>query len=373
MKRSLILALLIAVGATAWILSGDYDLLANGRSDGADAAAAAVKQAALSPAGAPAKQKAKSVRIRILVAKPRVIDIVVSGRTRAIRTVDIKAEVYGRVVAIKAVEGQRVKKGDILVKLGTEDRAARIVETRALAVQRELEYEAAKALRKKGYRAATQLAASAANLDAARARLKRMEVEFAKLTLRAPFDGIVELQHAELGAFLKVGGEIVRIVDEDPFLVTGQVSERDVAKVRVGGAGSARLVDGRVVNGRIRFIATTADAATRTFLVELEVPNKDRSLRDGMTAEIKFVGPTVTAHFVSPAALTLNDAGDIGIRAVSAEGIVRFWPAKIIGDAEDGIWLAGLPNKLSLITVGQEFVREGDKVEVMIDNPRPTS
>jgi len=370
-KRSLILALFIAVGATAWVLSGNYDLLANGRGDAADQADPSAKQA--SPAEAPKTHAVKTVRTKVLIAKPRVIDIIVRGRTRAFRTVDIKAEVHGRVVAIKAVEGQRVKKGDVLVKLGTEDREARIVETRAMLVQRELEYEAAKVLRKKGYRAATQLAASAAQLDAARAQLKRMQVEFANLTLRAPFDGIVEMQHAELGAFLKIGGEIVRIVDEDPFLVTGQVSERDVAKLRVGGAGAARLVDGRVIDGKIRFIATTADQATRTFLVELEVPNKDRNLRDGMTAEIKFEGETVIAHFVSPAALTLNDDGDVGVRSVSADGVVQFWPARIIGDAEDGIWLAGLPNKLTLITVGHEFVREGDKVEVMIDNPGPTS
>jgi len=367
-KRSLILALFIAVGAAAWVLSGNYDLLANGRGDAADATAKQPAQATASEA-----RKAKTVRTKVLIAKPRVIDIIVRGRTRAFRTVDIKAEVHGRVVAIKAVEGQRVKKGDILVKLGTEDRKARIVETRAMLVQRELEYEAAKVLRKKGYRAATQLAASAANLDAARAQLKRMEVEFANLTLRAPFDGIVEMQHAELGAFLKIGGEIVRIVDEDPFLVTGQVSERDVTKLRVGGTGSARLIDGRVFDGKIRFIATTADPATRTFLVELEVSNKDRSLRDGMTAEIKFAGETVVAHFVSPAALTLNDNGDVGVRAVSEAGVVQFWPARIIGDAEDGIWLAGLPDKLNLITVGQEFVREGDKVDVMIGKPGPTS
>ena len=106
-----------------------------------------------------------------------------------------------------------------------------------------------------------------------------------------------------------------------------------------------------------------ADPETRTFRVELEVPNEGYKLRSGVTAEITFKTNSVEAHFLSPAYLTLNDSGVLGLRAVDAENMVKFYPVRILADTPDGIWVQGLPETVRLIVVGQDFVRDGDKVQ----------
>ncbi len=203
--------------------------------------------------------------------------------------------------------------------------------------------------------------------------MKRYQIHLGQLTLKAPFAGVVERRDAELGDFVQEGDPVALIVDDDPILVVGQVSERDVGKLRIGGRGRAQLINGEQLAGTIRYIATTAEPATRTFRVELEVANGDHAFRDGVTAEIRIESGTVLAHFVSPAVLTLDDTGRVGVRTVDQAGRVHFHAAEVIGDSADGVWLAGLPERLTLITVGQEFVREGETVGVVLVQTKPAS
>jgi multidrug efflux system membrane fusion protein len=155
--------------------------------------------------------------------------------------------------------------------------------------------------------------------------------------------------------------------------VVGQASELDVGQLQVGLPGSARLASGLTVNGRIRYIATVADEATRTFRVELEVVNPDRLLRAGATAEIRIPVETVSAQRLSPAALTLDDVGRLGVRTVGDSDIVAFAPIRIFSSDLDGVWVTGLGDRATVITVGQEFVRHGEKVVPVIDETAPSS
>jgi len=140
------------------------------------------------------------------------------------------------------------------------------------------------------------------------------------------------------------------------------VSEREVGSVRIGQKAAATLIDGRSLTGIIRFIGAVADAATRTFRVEIVIPNQDRSVRDGITAQIRLFSAEIRAHFLSPSLLTLDETGHLGVKAVDAGDRVIFHPVKILADRTDGIWVGGLPDRLTLITVGQEFVRTGQRI-----------
>ena len=73
------------------------------------------------------------------------------------------------------------------------------------------------------------------------------------------------------------------------------------------------------------------------------------------------------AHLISPAVLTLDDAGAVGVKVVDSEDRVRFHAVNIIADTSEGVWLAGLPAKIRLITVGQEYVRDGQLVRAAVD------
>ncbi|MBT3703451.1 MAG: efflux RND transporter periplasmic adaptor subunit [Alphaproteobacteria bacterium] len=366
MNKSYLLAFVMAVAVIGWIFSGQLQATVS------DDEATKTEQ---DTAGKVAKKDHPvTVRVRLMQAQPHQREVVLRGRTQAVRSVAVKTEIAGRITHLAVTKGKRVKAGDLLAKIDMQDRAARLTEARALVKQRQMEFKAAIALSKKGYRAETKLAGAQTQLDSAKALVKRIELEIQHTEVRAPFAGIVDTKRVEIGDYMKVAEVVATIVDQNPYLVVGDVSEREVSYLKVGQKATAELITKKNVSGKIRFIASTANSATRTFRVEIQVPNPKRDLRDGVTARIRIPVDNSMAHLITPAVMTLNDQGQLGVKTVTQEGIVRFIPAQIIADGENGVWLAGLPEMVGIITVGQDFVRHGDQVLPVIENdPRKSS
>ena len=136
------------------------------------------------------------------------------------------------------------------------------------------------------------------------------------------------------------------------------MSEQEVDHILVGQTATARLINGRNISGEISFISRVSDPETRTFLVEVTLPNQDGRIRDGMTAELQIDLPAEVAHRLPQSALTLDDDGRLGVRIADA-GVARFIEVRILRDEVDGIWVTGLPDTASVIIVGQEFARDG--------------
>jgi membrane fusion protein, multidrug efflux system len=349
-NKSYVIAGTVAIAVFLWLAGSD--VVIGGRSAGA-----------LTAAGENAAE-AQRARVRVLASTAESVgrEVVVRGKTAALRRVELRAEAPGRVVELPVGKGGRVKAGAPIARLATDDRLANLAQADAQMRQRQIEYDAAEALAEKGFRPKVKLAEARAQLDAARADVKRMQVEVEKLTIRAPFDSVLEELPAEIGAYLKAGDPVALVVDEDPFLVVAQVSERDIGALTAGQAGHVKLATGEQLSGRVRFMATASEATTRTFRVELEIPNRERRLREGITAELRLPAGATRAHKLTPAVLTLNEHGVIGIRAVEANGQVKFHAVDIVGEVSDGVWVAGLPEQLNIIVVGQEFVRDGQLV-----------
>ncbi len=360
MKRSYIVAAAIAVGIVLWMLSGQFE---SPRAKSADETAAAQ----------PASQKQDfAVRARTFQSQPHNSELQIRGRTEALRIVEVRAETSGRVIALPVVEGTSVGQGDLLCALDVRDREARVREAEAAVRQRSMEFKAAEELSGQGFRSETQKAASEAALDAAQAALTAAKIDLDNTQIAAPFDGVLDELGVEIGELVQMGEVCAVIVDQDPFLVVAQVAEREVGMLRVGMESTARLVTGETVTGRIRFIATRAEASTRTFRVEIEVPNEDGYLRDGVTAEITIPLESVEAHKITPAYLTLNAAGTIGVRIIENGDTVRFRPVTVIEDTGDGVWVAGLTPSVTIITVGQDFVVDGQRVTVQMEQGSAT-
>lgn len=358
MNKSIGIAVLIAAAVAAWILSENWT--------GGDGNAATAPPPPTNAAAEAEKTEPLDVLVEIktLVAESRTRRIELRGRTEASRWVDIRSETAARVVTINAKKGAKVRAGQVIVELAIDDREAKLAEAIATVRQRQIEYDASQRLSERGYRAQTKHAEAAAQLDRALAYQAQIELDISNTKIKAPFDGVLELRNVEMGDYVTKNMAIARVVDEDPYLVVGQVSEIDVPFLQVGEKGNATLASSEIIEGRIRFIATTADQKTRTFRVEMEVSNRDGRLRDGLTAEIAVEVDERMAHHVSSAILTLNDAGELGVRSVDATNTVKFYPVDIIDDTGDGVWLNGLPDSVDVISVGQEFVREGDQVRI---------
>jgi len=350
MKRSVIFAVVLAVVAVGWVLSGQF---------GESGAAPEVQKA---PADLTALDEAPAVRVRASTAQAHAVVDLLRGRSEANRLVEIKSETDGRIIELAIEDGTRVKQGEIIARLSPGDRPARLAEAKALLAQRKIEYEADQKLSKKGFRADTTLAATEASLQAAEAAVTIAEVELGYTRIQAPFDGVVDRRMVEIGDFVDRGDAIAELVELDPILIVTQVNERDVQRLAIGAPGTARLMTGETVEGHIRHISAVADEATRTFRVELEVPNPEGTIADGMTAEIALPLSRVQAHLVSPAILTLSDSGLIGVKAVDESSRVVFHPVKIVDTDNQGVWISGLPAEVTLITVGQEYVGDGEEV-----------
>lgn len=291
-------------------------------------------------------------------------EVTVSGRTQALQKIIVRAEISGAVASTPAEPGTYVQAGAPLCRLRIDARAASLAEAEAALARAELDYTAAVELARDGFRSETAVAAARASRDLAAAAVKRARVELEKTAIAAPFDGVFDERLAETGDFLNVGDACGRLIGREPFLVVGAVSEREVAKIAAGDMGVARLATGERVEGSVRLVAKSADAATRTFEVQLEIPNPDGALRDGVTADFTVSAARRNAHRIPRASLTLDDSGVLGVRIVDADGVVAFRRVGILGEGPSGVWVSGLDGSVRLIVRGQEFVKSGQKVAV---------
>jgi multidrug efflux system membrane fusion protein len=296
--------------------------------------------------------------------------VVLRGRTEAARRVEVRAETTGLVVSDPLRRGARVEAGDLLCAIDPGPRPAQLAEAEARLAEAEANNTASERLAERGYTAETTAIANRASLQAAQAMIDQARREIERLQIHAPFGGLLESDTAELGTLLQPGSECATVIALDPIKLIGFVPETAVDKVKVDAPVGARLLTGQEVAGRVTFVSRSADPDTRTFLVEAEVPNADLSIRDGITAEIRVALEGTPAHLVPQSALTLDDAGRLGLRAV-VDDTARFMPVEVVRDAVDGVWVTGLPESLDVIVVGQDFVTDGQPVAASFREQRP--
>ena len=330
--------------------------------------------------------------------------VVLRGETQAARTVTARAETNGLIINTPLRKGTFVGEADVLCQLDPGTRAAnlsdakarlesararvpetqaRLEEAKAKLDEAKINFNAANKLSEGGFASESRVANAQATvrtaeaavasakagfdttrsgIQSAEAAVASAEKEIERLTIRAPFAGLLETDTAELGSLLQPGAACATIIQLDPIKLVAFVPETEWSRVHLGAPAMARLISGREVTGAVTYLSRSADPLTRTFRVEIEVANSDLSIADGQTAEIVIGADGSLAHLLPQSALTLNDEGALGIRAVGAGNIVEFHPVTLIRDTVDGVWLADLPETLDVITIGQEFVRAGVKV-----------
>ncbi|MCP3970510.1 MAG: efflux RND transporter periplasmic adaptor subunit [Rhodobacteraceae bacterium] len=205
----------------------------------------------------------------------------------------------------------------------------------------------------------SQIEGARAGIQSAEATVAAADKEIERLEIHAPFAGLLESDTAELGALLQPGGLCATVIQLDPIKLVGFVPETEVDKVRHGAIAGARLATGRQVVGKVTFLSRSADPATRTFRVEVAVPNTDLSIRDGQTAEIVIEADGLPGHLIPQSALTLDDDGALGVRIVDDQQRAGFLPVAVLRDTLDGIYVSGLGETANIIVVGQEYVTDG--------------
>ncbi|MCC6778917.1 MAG: efflux RND transporter periplasmic adaptor subunit [Hyphomicrobiales bacterium] len=309
----------------------------------------------------------KLFRVAVVEAQevPHSRKLTVSGRTEADKRVTLTARTGGVLTELKVKRGMWVKKGDPIAILSDEAREAQVAQAQALLTQKRTELDAKRQLIMNGTLPRLQLVDLEAQVKVAEATFAAAAAELERGIVRAPWSGVVHDVAVEVGqaAFSLAGREIATLVALDPMLAVVEVAERKLAGIKAGDAAEVRLVTGETYSGHVRFVAKTASQTTRTYRVEIELPNPGGLIPDGITAEVALPMSPVPATRIARSALTFSSNGTLGVRSVNADGRVGFVPVTVVEDDKGFMWVGGIPDSSRVIVQGQDFVREGQKVE----------
>jgi multidrug efflux system membrane fusion protein len=349
MKASRLVAIGLVALAAAWIGSG-Y-LVHDERTE---------SHAAIRPA-----EKAETpfrVSVQRAVQEPHARKLTLSGRTEADHKMMAVARTNGVVVKLNVRRGDHVKTGEVIAVLSDEAREAQVAQARALVAQRMAELDAKRRLAESGTIARLDLANIEAQAKAAQATLAAADAEAERGAVIAPWAGVITDVPVQLGQAMSVGKEVAQIVALDPMLAVVEVAERKLGGVKVGESAKIRLVTGETAEGKIRFVSKSASNMTRTYRVEVEIPNADGAIPDGITAEVSLKLKAAPATRIPRSALTFSSGGELGVRTVGAGDKVAFTPVAIAEDDQSQMWVTGIADGARVIVQGQDFVREGEKV-----------
>ncbi len=345
--RPYVLSLIIIVLVSLWMLSGQHSQANTETQSNSD-----------SP------HKLTRVQVQHYQAQQIERSLQLYGQTEAKRQSVISAEVSGRLLEFLVAEGRPITKGQALARLDIQDRRSQLQRAEALLEQRSIEYAGVKALSKQGFQGKARLAEAKAALVDAESMVKSLNLAIDNTLILAPYNGIFEENIVEAGAYLGIGDPILRLADTQQLLVRTDVSERDVALLELGQKAYVSLVTGQQLEGTLEFIASVANANTRTFKVEVLLDNAEQKLKAGVSASVRFPLEKVDAIKVSPAVLALDEQGHLGLKTV-VDGRVEFVVAQLVRSEPDGAWLSGFSGDIDVIVLGQGFVKAGEQVEAL--------
>ncbi|MCC6204646.1 MAG: efflux RND transporter periplasmic adaptor subunit [Hyphomicrobiales bacterium] len=351
-------AVAVLVGFAAWMGTGKFSSVGSASAEG---------EAAPAEQAMPEQPKA-APRTVAVITPPRIQHaraIRLSGQTEADKRAVLATRAAGIIEELPVKQGDHVKAGDLILLLGAEDKPAMVEMAKQIVKQRQAELEAAERLARTGNLPKLQLDTAVSALAQAKSQLEQAQAELDRNRIVAPFTGIVDKVSVEMGSSVMQGGEVATLLSLDPVLVKGEISERDLRHVAIGDTAEAVLVDGETVKGTVRYISREASPTTRTFRIEVAIPNPDNRIPAGMTSEITVRAASTDAVVLPRSVVTLNANGDLGIRAVDRESKIVFYPIDLVDDTARGFVLGGIPADAQIVVAGQDLVAEGDVVNAV--------
>ena len=285
--------------------------------------------------------------------------------------------------------GDVVKRGQVIATLDCRNASAssKAISMQARAIQTEqsaLAHEAARIaeLKEGGFASPNEIekhdadsASKQAQLMETQAKMQRATLEVNDCILRAPFSGEIAARMVDPGAFVRPGSAVATVVDRASVRVVAEVPEADFAVVGPGTPVMIRaLAAGKDLQAKISRRSPAADLSTRTVHLEIDVPDADRSLPVGTTAEL-----TIEVGEPSPATeVPLIAAAVRGVKAtvylVDDSRAVRKSVYTVKGERGGSLFLdPSLKPGSRVVTEGRAMLKDGDRVEARLETPGPAS
>lgn len=240
---------------------------------------------AAGPARAPAVEVAK-VDTMTLIDETQAV-----GSLRSRQGVMLRPEVGGRVKSIFFTDGQRVRKGQLMVQFEDQLQSAQVAQAKAELSIAEANHKRNQELVTQNFISKRSLDESAAALEVARAKLALADATLQRLKVLAPFDGITGLKQVNVGDYLKDGADIVNVEDIDAVLLDFRLPERFQAKIRAGQKAQLTVdaLPGRPFSAVVQAVDPLIEANGRSVGVRGCIDNRQQQLRPGMFARVNAV------------------------------------------------------------------------------------
>ena len=295
----------------------------------------------------------------------------INSHTQPNRVVSLKAQIAGTVESVPGQRGTKVDKNQSICVIEAEERPQRLMQSKAKLEQAQIAYNGALQLKTAGYQSDLAIAQAKANLESAKLEVTLSQSDVDSLEIKAPFAGIVEDRPVEVGDFLTAGQSCAKLVELSPIKVVAEVSESDVVNLKIGDKASALFDDYATRSATISYIAHQANPTTRSYRVEAKIKNTDLQLRSGVSGILQLRLDSLKAHLIPASLILLNAEGQTMVRAVDQENMVTEYEVAVVGEVDRGLWVNGLPATINLITVGQNYVAQGERVETFSSNSNP--
>jgi RND family efflux transporter MFP subunit len=287
----------------------------------------------------------------------------------------------GRVASVAVEEGQRVKAGEVLVRIEGSDLSAKrqqaasaLQEAQAVRdnaqaqVRRIRNLFNEKAVSKQVLdETETAFERARANVVAAEGALMEVDANVGYLSVSSPVDGIVVQKFVELGDMATPGAPLFTVEQQDPMKVTVQISERDLPYIKVSQPVVVRIEATQYrkdLDGRVEAVIPSGDPRSRTFEVRVVLDNKSATLQSGMFARVQFQKDSRPGLLI-PASAVVQEGQLQGVYVVDGDRVRLRWVrlGKVFGDRVEVI--SGLSVGDEIVTDGFKSLRDGQKVEVV--------
>lgn len=313
-----------------------------------------------------------NVEVTELAPEPFVERIRLTATVTANQDVRIAAEESGTIREILAEKGARVRRGQALFQLNDRVLRAQVAQARAQADLAAETWERRKRLWEEDrvgseivyLQAKFTAEQTAANLEALEARLDRT-------TVRAPFGGVLDERHVDVGSLVSPGQTVGRLVDLDPVKIVGGVPERYAPDVKEGAEAHIAfdVFPGESFTAPITYVGSTVNPGNRTFPIEVVLPNPDGLIKPEMVANMSVTRRQVEEAIVVPqdALVRVEDGYVVFVVTESGEGeVARARPVELGPRQRDQVVIGGgLEAGERIVVVGQKSVADGDRVRVV--------
>lgn len=304
-----------------------------------------------------------SVQVETLHAQTVDLHLKLSGQTMAGETLELHNQYAGKITQLNVKKGELVKEGTPLLKIDTRTLISQLNEATLLVNQRRIELDGITKLNKSNLTSQVNLAEAKTKLATAQSNLKQLEIQLENATLTAPFTGVMNTVDVKQNQQLAKDATVGSLVSLDPLHIRVAIPQNKIELIQLGSKGNIKLESGYSATGSVIYVSAIANQESRTIPVELTIANPGQTIPAGITADVDFALNKRQAHAFSAALLTLDDAGRTAVKVVDDKNIVQLIPVTTLKSQRDQIWVDGLPDTVTLITVGQGFVKAGDKVD----------